>query len=286
MAYIRIKNVPYGSDNYYRYLVKGDRHNNQVKQKVIKYLGPAKGPDDRNFKRGDPLDDIDDLLIRKIELRPGDQGFANERGKPGIHLGDEGQYQHSRFRCPECMRGMAEHDSKLMCRLHGSHEEIRQLRDDDRGYYDTNDPDDLKEFIDSLKVDQDKTPSPEEKEKFGDKTMEQSWHDYFNEKKRFMRGYMYSKERIKARGLEAVSKYDQDVAEENSDLKGVNVAINEEIDEDFDHKDWDRFKDLDQDLGTTDQGDHPKHDEDGLRELSGQDVDRINNLIHQRRKDD
>ena len=66
MAYIRIKNVPYGSDNYYRYLVKGQREGDDVKQKVIKYLGPAKGPKDHSIHEDDDLDDLPDDIEDKL----------------------------------------------------------------------------------------------------------------------------------------------------------------------------------------------------------------------------
>lgn len=66
MAYIRLKQIPPGSGNHYRYLVKGNRENSQVKQKVIKYLGRAGGPHDRTIHEDDDLDDVPDEILEKL----------------------------------------------------------------------------------------------------------------------------------------------------------------------------------------------------------------------------
>jgi|GEM_PF-4466885 len=59
MAYVRTKEV---NGNYYKYLVKGERVDGKVKQKVLQYLGPADGPDDTSLDPGDVKDRYKDNL--------------------------------------------------------------------------------------------------------------------------------------------------------------------------------------------------------------------------------
>ncbi|PTD94484.1 hypothetical protein C9439_02115 [archaeon SCG-AAA382B04] len=46
MVYVRVKEVPPGSGNYYQYLVKGERDGGRVRQKVLQYLGKAEDSED------------------------------------------------------------------------------------------------------------------------------------------------------------------------------------------------------------------------------------------------
>lgn len=51
MAFVRTKEVPKDSDNWYRYLVEGEWEDGQSRQKVIKYLGVADGKDDTHVSK-------------------------------------------------------------------------------------------------------------------------------------------------------------------------------------------------------------------------------------------
>lgn len=53
MAYIRTKQIPPGEGNYYKYLVKGSREGDKVKQKVLQYLGRAESQGDRDLEEAD-----------------------------------------------------------------------------------------------------------------------------------------------------------------------------------------------------------------------------------------
>lgn len=124
---------------------------------------------------------LEDLSFDDLE-------FANERGKDGLHIGGEDQYQHSRFRCPECHRGMgySDREDEWFCRVHGAESDISHHRDDNRGVYDTNQINDLKEFLDNIRgydeIIKEYDPGEEELKQFGGKIMEESWHDYFSQK--------------------------------------------------------------------------------------------------------
>lgn len=41
MSFVRLKEIPPGSGNYYKYKVKNVREEGKTKQKVLDYLGPA-----------------------------------------------------------------------------------------------------------------------------------------------------------------------------------------------------------------------------------------------------
>lgn len=53
IAFVRTKEIPPGSGNYYRYLVRNKREGNHVRQKVLQYLGPAGGASDTSFDRSE-----------------------------------------------------------------------------------------------------------------------------------------------------------------------------------------------------------------------------------------
>ncbi len=41
MAYVRTKEIPPGSGNYYKYKVRSVRNGDKVKQEIVQYLGPS-----------------------------------------------------------------------------------------------------------------------------------------------------------------------------------------------------------------------------------------------------
>jgi len=129
-------------------------------------------------------------ILESIDVE--DVEFANERGQDGLHIGEEDQYQHSRFRCPECLRGMGYDDNndEHFCRVHGlGQSNIAQMRDDGKGVLDTNKIEDLEMMIEGAEmyvedeIRDGYEPSEQENEQFGGKTMGQSWYDYFTKKK-------------------------------------------------------------------------------------------------------
>jgi len=64
--YVRTKQIPPDEGNWYRYLVRAERKNDQVQQKVVKYLGKATGPDDHSIHEDDDLDDLPDDIEDKL----------------------------------------------------------------------------------------------------------------------------------------------------------------------------------------------------------------------------
>lgn len=117
--------------------------------------------------------------------------FANERGKEGIHIGGLNQYQHSRYRCPECGRGLhyAPKSGVYHCAVHGSVGKHLDRK------IDTNTIEGCEWMIDDAigRVkdikESDYSPNEEELEEFGGKTMARSWFDYYTEKLKYIKAF-------------------------------------------------------------------------------------------------
>jgi len=109
----------------------------------------------------------------------------------------------------------------------------------------------------------------------------------------FWWGYREAKEFIEKRGLDKADIKSKEVAEENSYFAGYNRAVMEELAEDYDPEDWENFgeylKSNDYEMDIWETG-AKKRDVPESRELEleggNSDVQRINSLAYQRRKED
>jgi len=104
--------------------------------------------------------------------------FADGHEGEGIHIGDKNQYQHSRYRCPKCVRGLLynEHTDSYYCRVHA-----------DVDAWDSDDIGDLNKIIEYIKELPDYEPDEYELEQFDGKSMKESWHDYFTAKLKYLK---------------------------------------------------------------------------------------------------
>ncbi len=68
MTYVRTKEIPPGSERYYRYLQKSEREGGSVKTETVAYLGPASGPQDKSVSKSELPEDIDIDEINKDDL--------------------------------------------------------------------------------------------------------------------------------------------------------------------------------------------------------------------------